>query len=72
MPMILPFIIVAIILVFVIIYRSNVGEETYKFVKKQGGRLYSKVAPYTYKEIRKHRTGCILENTVADYGGQYD
>ncbi len=47
------FIIVAILIIFIIIYRSNVGEQTYQFVRKQGGKLYSKVAPYTYKEIRK-------------------
>ena len=47
------FIIVAILIIFIIIYRSNVGEQTYQFVNRQGKKLYSKVAPYTYKEIRK-------------------
>ena len=47
------FIIVAILIIFIIIYRSNAGEQAYQFVNKQGRRLYSKVAPYTYKEIRK-------------------
>ena len=53
MDIALPFIIVAIIIIFIIIYRSNAGEQTYQFVRKQGGKLYSKVAPFTYKEIRK-------------------
>ncbi|MBQ2946890.1 MAG: hypothetical protein IJE04_03470 [Bacilli bacterium] len=47
------FIIVAVLIVFIIIYRSNAGEQTYQFISRQGNRLYSKVAPYTYKEIRK-------------------
>ena len=47
------FIIVAILLIFIIVYRSAVGQQSYKFVKVQSKRLYSKVAPYTYKEIRK-------------------
>ena len=47
------FIIVAILIIFIIIYRSSVGEQTYQFVSKQSKRLYSKVAPFTYKEIRK-------------------
>ena len=49
----LPFIIVSILIIFLIIYRSSIGEETYQYVKRQGNRLYSKVAPFTYKEIRK-------------------
>ena len=47
------FIIAAAILIFLIIYRSKVGEQTYQFVSSNARKLYSKVAPYTYKEIRK-------------------
>jgi len=64
------FIISAIILIFIIIYRSNVGEETYVFVKTQGNRLYSKVAPYTYKEIRKKIKELKQDYTVQQYIGQ--
>lgn len=49
----LVFIIVAALLIFIIVYRSAVGEQSYKFVKIQSKKLYSKVSPYTYKEIRK-------------------
>ena len=48
----LPYIIVSVLIIFIIIYRSSAGEQTYKFVAKQSRRLYSKVAPFTYKEIR--------------------
>jgi hypothetical protein len=47
------YIICAIILVFIILYRSNTGEQVYQFISVQGSKLYSRVAPYTYKEIRK-------------------
>ena len=47
------FIIVAALLIFIIIYRSAVGEESYKYVRIQSKKLFSKVSPYTYKEIRK-------------------
>ena len=47
------FVIVAAIIIFIILYRSGTGEEAYKFVSAQGSKLDSKVAPYTYKEIRK-------------------
>ena len=47
------FIIVAVLLIFIIVYRSTVGEQTYKFVRVQSGKLLSKLAPYTYKEMRK-------------------
>ena len=41
------FIICAVILIFIIIYRSNAGEQAYKFISVQTGKLYSKVAPFT-------------------------
>ena len=59
------FIIVAIILLFVIIYRSNVGDDVYKFINSQGKNLYSKIAPYTYKEIKKK-----IKDLGQDYSAQ--
>ena len=64
------FIIVAALIIFLIIYRSAVGEQTYKFVKVQGKKLYSKVAPYTYKEIRKKIKDLGQDYTVQQYIGQ--
>lgn len=64
------FIIVAIIAVFLIIYRSNAGEQTYQYINRQGKRLYSKVAPYTYKEIRKKIKELKQDYTVQQYIGQ--
>ena len=50
------FIIASILILFLIIYRSNTGEQVYKYISYQGRNLYSKVAPFTYKEIRKKNT----------------
>ena len=64
------FIICAAILVFIIIYRNNSGEQAYKFVSVQAGKLYSKVAPYTYKEIRKKIKELKQDYTLQQYIGQ--
>lgn len=61
------FIIVAFIAIFLIVYRSNVGEQTYKYVSTQGKKLYSKVAPYTYKEIRKKIKELKQDYTIQQY-----
>lgn len=70
MDIALPFIIVSVIIIFIIIYRSNAGEQTYQFVRKQGGKLYSKVAPYTYKEIRKKIKELKQDYSPQQYIGQ--
>ncbi|MBE6139156.1 MAG: hypothetical protein E7174_01430 [Firmicutes bacterium] len=64
------FIIVAIIIIFIILYRSNTGAQAYQFVSRQGNRLYSKVAPYTYKEIRKKIKELKQDYTLQQYIGQ--
>lgn len=64
------FIVASILIVFLIIYVSNIGEETYEYISKQGGKLYSKVAPYTYKEMRKKIKELKQDYTVQQYIGQ--
>lgn len=66
----LVFIIVTVLVIFLIIYRSNMGDETYKFINKQGKKLYSKVAPYTYKEIKKKIKELHMDYSVQQYIGQ--
>ena len=66
----LPFIIVSILIIFIIIYRSSIGEQSYQYVSNQGKRLYSKVAPYTYKEIRKKIKELKQDYTPQQYIGQ--
>ena len=67
---ILVFAICAVILIFIILYRSNTGEDTYKFVSAQSRKLYSKIAPFTYKEIRKKIRDLKQDYTVQQYIGQ--
>lgn len=64
------FIIVAIILLFIIVYRSNIGDDVYKFINNQGKNLYSKVAPYTYSEIKKKIKDLGQDYTTQQYIGQ--
>ena len=66
----LVFIIVGAIFIFLVIYRSAVGEQTYQFINNRAKRLYSKVAPYTYKEIRKKIRDLKQDYTVQQYIGQ--
>jgi len=65
MSVTLIFIIVAILLIFVVIYRSNVGDQAYEYISAQSRMLYSKVAPYTYKEIKKK-----IQDLGQDYSKQ--
>ena len=64
------FIIAAVLIVFLVVYRSNAGEHVYKYISYHGKSLYSKVAPYTYKEIRKKIRELGQEYTPAQYIGQ--
>lgn len=64
------FIVASILIVFLIIYVSNVGEQTYQYISKQGGKIYSKVAPYTYKEMRKKIKDLKQDYTLQQYIGQ--
>ena len=70
MSITLIFVIVAILLIFLIIYRTGTGEQTYKFVKVHGNKLYSKVAPYSYKEIKKKIKDLGQSYTLQQYIGQ--
>ena len=67
---ILVFAICAVILIFIILYRSNTGEQAYRFVSAQGHKLYSKVAPFTYKEIRKKIRDLKQDYTIQQYIAQ--
>ena len=41
------------ITIFIIIYRINPGEGTYKFITKQVSTLYNKYAPYSFKSVNE-------------------
>ena len=56
------FLIIGFIAVFVLSYRAKQGEGVYKFISAQIGTVYDKVAPYSYKEMRKK-----VKELKADY-----
>lgn len=48
----LVFVLVAFVVIFVVVYRKNNGENVYKYLVKQTGFLYDKYAPYSFKMVR--------------------
>ena len=63
-------IIIGIIIVFIILYRSSKGTGVYKFINEQAGKAYEKYAPYSYKEMRKKVKDLGLEYTPRQYAIQ--
>ena len=61
------FIIIGVILLFVVLYRSSNGESVYKFVKKQTTTAYEKYAPYSYKEMSAKIKELGLQFTKKQY-----
>ena len=47
------FIIAAFLLIFAVLYRNNLGDKAYEIINRNSKKLYEKIAPYTYIEIRK-------------------
>ena len=45
--------VIAIILVFVYIYRKNTGTSSYKFIAHTLGNTYEKYAPYSFKVVQE-------------------
>lgn len=64
------FIIAAILIIFLVIYRSGLGETISNYISKKSMVIYGKVAPYTYKEIRKKIKEMGQDYTTAQYIGQ--
>ena len=63
-------IIIGIIIVFIILYRSSKGTGVYKFINEQAGKAYEKYAPYSFKEMRKKVKELGLEYTPRQYAVQ--
>ena len=47
------FILIAVILIFIFLYRKSSGKNIYKELTEDMGPVYNKIAPYTYKEIKQ-------------------
>lgn len=60
-------ILVGIIVLFIITYRSSTGSGVYKFVQDQVNNVYDKYAPYSYKEMRKKIKSLGIDYTPRQY-----
>ena len=67
MSPLLAFIIIAILIIFVILYRSTNKEGVYKFIVRQTKSLYEKYAPYSYKVIREKIKDLGQDYTTKQY-----
>ena len=60
-------ILVAIIFVFIVMYRIKRGNSVYKFLNEQINLAYDKYAPYSFKEMRKKIKELGLDYTPRQY-----
>ncbi len=59
--------IVAAIILFMIIYRKNTGNTSYKFIVKTVGNTYERYAPYSFKVVREKAKELGQEYTPRQY-----
>ncbi len=59
--------IVAAIVIFVVIYRKNTGDNSYKFITKTIGSTYEKYAPYSFKVVREKAKELGQEYSTRQY-----
>ena len=64
------FIIIAIILLFIYVYRINTGDSVYKFIANQATTIYEKYAPYSFKIVREKVKELGQEYTPKQYAIQ--
>mgnify|MGYP000612891166 CR=1 FL=1 len=64
------FILIAVILIFIVVYRNSSGKNVYKYLTYSLGPVYDKIAPYTYKEIRKKIKDLGQNYKLKDYISQ--
>ena len=58
----LMFLFIAFIIIFVVVYRLNNGQNVYKYIIDSGASIYNKYAPYSFKSVR---------DKVKDLGQEY-
>lgn len=64
------FICIAFILIFVVVYRKNTGENVYKYIVRNVGAAYDKFAPYSFKVVREKVKELGQEYTPRQYAIQ--
>lgn len=60
-------IIIAVLFIFVVVYRVKQGESLYKFVVNQTSNIYNKYAPYSFKVVREKVKELGQEYTPKQY-----
>ena len=66
----LVFILCAVIIIFVFIYRKDTGENVYKYISRQARNVYDKYAPYSFKVVREKVKDLGQEYTPRQYAIQ--
>ena len=61
------FALVAFIVVFIIAYRKNSGQNVYKYISQQATSIYDKYAPYSFKVVREKVKELGQEYTPRQY-----
>ena len=63
----LMFLSIAFIIVFVVVYRLNNGQNVYKYIIDTGTNIYNKYAPYSFKSVREKVKDLGQEYTPRQY-----
>lgn len=61
------FILVAIIMLFIVVYRRRNGENVYKYIINSASDIYNKYAPYSYKTVREKVREMGQDYTIRQY-----
>lgn len=61
---------IALIIIFVVIYRKNAGQHTYKYIAEQALGIYNKYAPYSFKSVREKVKSLGLDYSFKQYSVQ--
>jgi len=64
------FLIIGFIIVIIVAYRNNNGENVYKYISQQVGYAYNKYAPYSFRVIREKVKELGQEYTKKQYAFQ--
>ena len=64
------FVIIAIIILFIFVYRINTGENVYKYIMNRVSTIYERYAPYSFKIVREKVKELGQEYTPRQYAIQ--
>jgi hypothetical protein len=61
------FFVIAMIILFVIVYRKNSGKNMYKYIIDTSADAYNKYAPYSFKSVHDKVRELDQDYTVREY-----